>query len=133
MAIAPIKPALPVSAKPPTASPREQAEAISQVIRKRVTDGQPVPDLDKYRLDDDVWAELLDVLTADELGAVADACNGDDFDGGEDEPTSDDITRAFEDDVPFTPEPPAPQQTPRVAPQHTSSWRDHEPAIVHSL
>src|SRR5687767_5772068 len=81
--------------KAATASPREQAEAISQVIRKRVTDGQPVPDLDKYRLDDDVWAELLDVLTADELGAVADACNGDDFDGGEDEPTSDDITRAF--------------------------------------
>jgi hypothetical protein len=112
-----------------TTSPREQAEAIAKVVRKRLSDSQAVPDLDKYRLDASTWAELLDVLTADELSAVADACGGDDLDGDDDEPSADDITRAFEDDVPFAPEPPAPQQTPRVA----QGWRNHEAPVVHSV
>jgi hypothetical protein len=106
-------------------SPVQQAQAIASVVRKRLADGQAVPDLDRYRLDDATWAELLDILGANELSAIADVCVGDDLDGGEDEPSADDITKAFEYDVPFTPEPPAPS--------HTLSWRDHEPPIVHSL
>jgi hypothetical protein len=112
------------------ATPHEQAMSIAAIIRKRLSDGQPVPDLDRYGLTDAVWAELLDILDADELGAVGDACRGNDLED-ESEPSSGDLTRVFEDDVPLTPEPPAPQQTPQVA--HVPSWRNHEPPIVHSL
>jgi hypothetical protein len=62
-----------------TTTPREQALAIVDVVRKRIADSQPLPDLDKYRLGDTTWGELLDVLTADELSAIADAYGGDDI------------------------------------------------------
>jgi hypothetical protein len=114
--------------KAATASPRQQAEAIAKVVRKRLSDGQTPPDLDKYRLDDQTWGELLEVLDAHELSLVADACGGDDLGGDEDEPRANDITQAFEDDAPVIP-----SDTIPPAPQHTPSWRDHEPAIVHSL
>jgi hypothetical protein len=110
-------------------NPHAQAQAIAAIVRKRIADGQAVPDLDRYHLDDETWTELMAILDADALSAVADTCGGDDLDDSDAEPTTDDITRAFEDDVPCTPEPPAPQQTPHVA----HGWRDHEPAIVHSL
>jgi hypothetical protein len=111
-------------------TPREQALAVAQVVRKRIADGQAVPDLDRYGLTNAVWAELLDILDADELSAIGEACGGDDLED-ESEPSFGDLTRAFEDDVPLTPGPPAPQQTPHVA--HVPSWRDHEPRVVHSL
>jgi hypothetical protein len=113
------------------ASPGEQAASIAAVVRKRIADGQPVPDLDRYRLDNATWTELLDALDADELSAVADACGADgldDSDDSDDEPSADDVTMAF-GDMPLMPEPPTPQQTPHVA----HGWRDHEPPIVHSL
>jgi hypothetical protein len=40
------------------ASPREQAEAIAAIVRKRFSDGQPLPNLNEYNLSDDVWSEL---------------------------------------------------------------------------
>jgi hypothetical protein len=69
------------------------------------------------------------ILDADELTAVGDAAGADDLDDSDDEPTADDITRAFENDVTFSPEPPAPQQTPHVA----HDWRDQNPLYTHSL
>ena len=114
-----------------THNPRQQAEAIAKIVRKKISDQQAVPDLDRYGLNDAVWAELLDILSADELSALADACGGDDISEGNDEPSAADITSAFEDDVPFTPEPPAPDMTVAVA--HVASWRDHEAPVVHSV
>ena len=73
-----------------TATARQQAEAIAAIVRKRIADQQPVPDLDMYRLDDQTWSDLMSILTADELSAVADAYSGDhseNLDGSEDEPS----------------------------------------------
>lgn len=109
-----------------TTTPHQQAEAIAAIVRKRLSDGQAVPDLDRYNLTDAVWSELMAILDADELTAVADAAGGDDLDDGDDEPSLDEWTATLEDDSASIPKP---QQTPHVA----HGWRDHEPAIVHSL
>jgi hypothetical protein len=104
------------------------AQAIAAIVRKRIADGQALPDLDRYRLDDETWTELMAILDADALSAVADACGGDDLDGDDDEPSADDITQAFENDAQLIPSDIIPP-----APRHTPSWHNHEPAIVHSL
>jgi hypothetical protein len=110
------------------ASPCEQATAIANIIRKRIADGQAIPDLDRYGLTDTVWAELLDILDADELSTIADACGADNSDDSDDEPSTDDLTIAF-GDMPLIPEPPASQQTPLAA----HGWRDQNPLYTHSL
>jgi hypothetical protein len=82
-------------------------------------------DLDRYNLTHAVWSELMAILDADELTAVADATGGDDLDDG-DEPSLEEWTATLEDDVQLIP-------SDTIAPAHVPSWRDHEPAIVHSL
>jgi hypothetical protein len=43
---------------------------IYRIIHKRVADGQPLPDLARYGVTDDVWAELIFLLNGPELEAV---------------------------------------------------------------
>jgi hypothetical protein len=102
-------------------SPHEQAEAIAKIVRARIADQQPVPDLDHYNLTDATWGELLVILDADELTAVGDAAGGDDTDDMANEPGLEAWTTTPEDD------------TIPPAPSHTPSWHDHEPVFVHSL
>jgi hypothetical protein len=75
-----------------TTTPREQAQVIASIVRKRVADGQPVPDLDRYNLTDATWSELLAILDGDELTAVGDAAGGDDTDDTANEPSLDEWT-----------------------------------------
>jgi hypothetical protein len=116
--------------------PRSRAEAIYRIIQKRVADGQPLPDLARYGVTDDIWAELIFLLSGPELEAVKAAYEGEDED--DDEPSADDWNATFvgmdsergaADIPPVDVAPPKPY----VASDHTPSWRDHEPAIVHSL
>jgi hypothetical protein len=97
--------------------PHEHAEVVAKVCRKALADGLPLPDLDGYGLNEDVWIELCDLLTAEELEAVTAAC------GTEAEAL---LSPAGDDDEPIpydiTPEP-----------QHMPSWRSREPKYVHSL
>lgn len=51
-------------------TPQSRAEGIYRIIQKRRGDGQPLPDLAAYGLTDDVWAELICLLTNDELEAI---------------------------------------------------------------
>src|SRR5688572_15877521 len=71
-----------------TTTPHQQAQAIAAIVRKRLADGQTPPDLDRYNLTDATWSELMALLDADELSAIADACGGDIGDG-DDEPSLD--------------------------------------------
>jgi hypothetical protein len=119
--------------------PRSRAEAIYRIISKRVADGQPLPDLSRYGVTDDIWAELIFLLSGPELEAVKAAYGDED----EEEPTVDDLiildvapdhSRGDTDgnvaDVPPV-EPPV--EVPEVAHERQPTWRDREPAIVHSL
>src|SRR5687768_10746449 len=95
-----------------TATPREQAQAIASIVRKRVADGQPAPDLDRYNLTDATWNELLAILDGDELTAVGDAAGSDDTCDGDDEPGLEEWTATLEEDAELTPSDtilPAPQ------------------------
>jgi hypothetical protein len=94
-----------------TASPRQQAEAIAAIVRKRLSDGQPLPNLNEYNLSDNVWNELCGILTSDELAEVNVACAGA-------------IADLYD---------PVPEQVPDVAASHTASWRDQFPAHTHSM
>jgi hypothetical protein len=115
--------------------PRSRAEVIYRIISKRVADGHPLPDLARYGVTEDVWAELVFLLSGPELEAVKAAYGDEDED--DDEPSVDDWNATLEDsdgniasDIPPV-EPPV--EVPEVEHAHTPSWRDREPAIVHSL
>jgi hypothetical protein len=114
--------------------PRSRADAIYRIIQKRVADRQPLPDLARYGVTDDIWAELIFLLSGPELEAVKAAYQCEDED--EEEPTVDDWNATLDDsdgnvaDIP--PADVAPPK-PEIASGHTPNWRDREPAIVHSL
>src|SRR5688572_5868838 len=61
-------------------SPAEQAQAVACIIRKRLADSQPLPDLDTYNLSNDTWTELVDLLGSDELMAVTHVSGQNDVD-----------------------------------------------------
>ena len=112
-------------------SPAEQAQAVACIIRKRLADSQPLPDLDAYNLSDDAWTELVDLLGSDELMAVTHAGGQDDVDPYD--PAE--LARRQASLVDTLPE-----STIELAMEatndtlaHVPSWRDHEPPVVHSL
>jgi hypothetical protein len=75
--------------------PRSRAEAIYRIIQKRVGDGQPLPDLARYGVTDDIWAELIFLLSGPELEAVKAAYEGEDEE--EEEPSVDDWNATLDD------------------------------------
>jgi hypothetical protein len=103
-------------------TPRSQAEAIASVIRKRTLDGMRLPDLDRYNLNDAIWAELLGILDADEITAVADACGSDGHAGAPGLSTCDWNETLAEGAG-------ARESAPGVA----AGWRDQNPIYTHSL
>jgi hypothetical protein len=91
-------------------TPQHKAQCIAQKIRKRLAEGQPIEDLTQYGLDDATWAELVAMLSNEELAAV----NGQSVPAA-DEPTIGDTDTA-----------PAPKA-------ELPGWRSAEPRFVHSL